>query len=369
MAILSAAQTDALLAAAGAVQPSPRLRLGLILWKDALGRPTASARCAAILHRSDQALVWSAEDPALEGVPTLPIPHGLPPRQPALPEAAARGMALLAVAGTDAGFILPVPHEGGVLFLAIFDFERGPELMERPPTEEAPPLEPVAAPAPETPGPPGLEPDPEPVTAPVPAPASSGVARAGHVVGVRADLGPQRQLLAITMEAAQGWLDTGLDPVQLATRPLLIGFDLRMLWAVDGQTDREPVPHLAFRFVEDGSVVERPHIRYAPSPADPPVAKPGEQLTLDSSPRLRFPDLPGRIEVRIVHVDCDVPVVGYQGYFRIMAMVQRAGPGDLPHKHQLDHIRKAPWEPGFEIPERLPDPVGAPVVSLEDEPG
>lgn len=370
MAILSPTQIDALLAEAGAVTPSPRLRLGLIVFKDDQGRPVASARCEAILRCTDDALLWCEEDPELEGVPVLPIPHGLPPRQPALPEAAARGMALLAVTGTDAQFVLPVPHQGGLLFLGIYDFEQGPALFDRPPTEEAPrpPVE-VAPelepePEPEPSEPPGLENEPEPPSAPVPEPASADGSTVGRVVGVRADLGPQRQLLAITMEAGQGWQDTGLDPVQLATRPLLIGFDLRILWAVDGDAVREPVPHLAFRHVEDGSVVAHPRIRYAPSPTDPPVAESGELRLLDNNPRMRFPDTPGRIEVKILHVESDVRVGGYQGYFRIMAMVQRAGPEDIPHKHQLDHIRKAPFEPGFEIPERLPDPVGAPVISL-----
>jgi hypothetical protein len=354
MAILSPSQTDALLVEAHAVQASPRLSMGLILWKDERGRPVASARCAAILRCGASGVVWSAEDVALQeiGAPTVPIPQGLPARQPALPEAAARGLAQLAVANSEAQFIVPLSWEEDLLFLAIYDFERGPALAERHPTEELPRRS-IAQPKPVVFSPPPLPPPPS--------------QPAGRVVRVRADMGPQRQLLTIILELGDGWQDTGLDPVQLATRPLLVGFDVRMLWEVDGKPAQEPVPHLAFRHVEDGSAHERPGFRYAPSPADPPVSHSGETLVLSDRPRMRFPDTPGRIELRVIQVDCDRPVLGYRGYVRIMAMVQRAGPEDVPYKHQLDHIGMAPYEPGFEPPTRLPDPAEAPQVVFEPE--
>jgi len=325
MAILSQAQTEALLQEVGAVQPVPRLSMGIITWKDGRGRPVASARCEAILRVTPpEGLTWCAADPELApGVPTVAIPAGLPASQPGLGEAPARGLAQLALAGSDAVFIMSVPSGGGQLFLAIYDFARGLELADRP----------SAAPC-------------------------------GELVAVRADIGPTMQIISITLEACLGWQDTGLDPVQLATRPLLLGFDTRLLWAVDGEPLEPPVPHLAFRHVEAGSPGDSPPFRYAPSPNDPPVAASGELLPLGPSNRMRFPDTPGRIEVCILHVDCERPVLGYQGYFRIMAMVRHAGPRDIPHRSQLDHIKRAPWEPGFDTPERLPDPSEAAPVDV-----
>lgn len=364
MAILSPEQTAALLSEAGAVVAHPRLPMGLIVWKDDQGRPVASARCQAILHSTTQALIWSAGDPAMteQGVPTVPIPHGLPPRQPGLPEAAARGMAQLALAGSDAELILPVEHGDGLLFLAIHGFAQGPPLSAKTPTEEVPrsliaalEIEDVPTPPPESEEVPGSE-----------QPAEQAISVDG-LLDVRVAMGPKQQIVTISLEASDGWMDTGLDPVQLATRPVLLGFDIRMLWVVDGDPSAAPVPHLAFRHVADPAGKARPPFRYAASPMDPPVPESGDIQPLGPTNRLRFPSTPGRIEVKIIHLDCDRPVRGFQGYLRIMAMMQKAGQRDIPHKHAIDHIHVAPWEPGFDTPERLPNPAGAPSVSLPEE--
>ena len=198
---------------------------------------------------------------------------------------------------------------------------------------------------------PGSEPDEEP----------------SKLVKVRVDRGPKQQIITISLEAAEGWMDTGLDPVQLATRPVLLGFDVRMLWAIDGETTEPPVPHLAFRHVAEETSSDPPPFRYAASPTDPPVPESEEIQPLGPRNRLRFPCSPGRIEVKFIHFDSAFPVRGFQGYLRIMAMMQRAGPRDVPHKRPVDNIRVAPWEPGFDIPERLPDPSEAAAVTISEE--
>jgi len=180
-------------------------------------------------------------------------------------------------------------------------------------------------------------------------------------------VGPKQQIISVTFEVVDGWMDTGLDPVKLATRPLLLGFDSRLEWEVDGLPSEDPVPHLAFRHVQLDEPGARPPFRYAPTPKDPPVPESGQIMPLGPSSRLRFPATPGRLEVKVLHLDCDSPVKGYQGYLRVMAMMQRAGPGDIPHKHRIEHIQQSPYAPGYDTPECLPDPQFAPMVTVSDD--
>ncbi len=348
MAIKTPEQTAALLADAGAVEAKPRLNLGLVVWKDDEGRPVASARCEAILTLTDNELVWAAEDPKMkaQGVPAVLIPTGLPPRQPKLPPIAARGMAQLALKDSSAELIIEHRTDDGLLFMAVFRFAPGPTLTARTPTEEVPKSMAVALEQAE-PGPPPAELD---------------------ILDLRMEVGPQQQIIAITLEAKDGWMDTGLDPVKLATRPLLLDFEARMLWVVEGQPAVQPRPHLAFRHMADGSNAPKPRVRYAPSPTDPPVPDSGRVQPLGPTNRLRFPATPGRIEVKVLHVDSTHRVRGYQGYLRIMAMMRRAGPKDLPpHKLTIDKVRTTNYEPGFDTPEELPDPEGAQLVTIKEE--
>ncbi len=335
MAILSPPQTDKLLQGVGAVSANPRLPMGLITWKGADGKPVAGGRCEAILtwKREDGDVVWAAADPEMLalGVPCVAVPKGMPARQGGLVVAAARGLAQLALAGSDAEFIHVIDGEQGLLFLGIYGFFEAPRATAKVQRDDA------------------------------------VLGRPAHVVAVRAHVGPRTQILSITFETAPGWLDTGLDPVMLATRPLLVGHDNRMLWFTRTEVDEPPEPLLVFRHVEDGSSPSPPAFRYASVPSDPPLPRSGQVVPLGPSARVRFPDTPGRIEVRFHSFTCESVVDAYQGYFRLMLMMHRAGPRDLPHRSQLDDIQQAPWEPGFEAPDRLPEPEGAPVVQVDPE--
>jgi hypothetical protein len=181
------------------------------------------------------------------------------------------------------------------------------------------------------------------------------------------EITPQIQRFNIAFAAAPDWIDTSLQPDVLATRPLLIGEDFRMLFATDGKPLETPEPVIELRHIEVPSLKAQDQARgFEPALEDPRVTPSWQAVEIRGGSKLRFPRTPGRIEARVASVRCSRKVRGYQGFVRVMFCIHRAPGQDAVSRGPIDHMRVITFPCDLPEPPRLPDPKTAPVYDLAE---
>jgi len=161
--------------------------------------------------------------------------------------------------------------------------------------------------------------------------------------------------IAVQLPASSQWQDTGLQPDVLATRPLLLGYSVRLMWnaRVDAGVEIQPIIHL--RHVRDPSRATRDRtFLFAPSSQVPDVVASLTEVRVVPGARVRFPREPGRIEARIAGASGPSVLVAVAGTIRLELLTHRAGDGDSPLRAPLDHIGLVVGSNNFPELPRLP---------------
>jgi hypothetical protein len=139
------------------------------------------------------------------------------------------------------------------------------------------------------------------------------------------------QQLAITLRASFEWQDTGLQPDVLATRGLLVGYTIKLLWNVRPIPGARIEPVLELRHVPDPSFATRDTtFGFKPPAGAPPVIPSMTAVRLVAGANLRFPREPGRIEARIAGAAGTEEIFQVAGYYRLELLAHVAGDADVP---------------------------------------
>jgi hypothetical protein len=167
--------------------------------------------------------------------------------------------------------------------------------------------------------------------------------------------GSRLHRIAVQLPASSAWQDTGLQPDVLATRPLLAGYSVRLMWDARVQPGVEIQPIIHLRYVPDPSLATRDRtFRYEPTGPAPEVGAPLAEVRLVTGARMRFPREPGRIEARIAGASGPTELFAVAGTIRLELFAHRAGDGDSPLRAPLDHMGLVVGSDEFPELPRLP---------------
>ena len=158
------------------------------------------------------------------------------------------------------------------------------------------------------------------------APAGSSTPRTTRVLHI----GARAHRVAVQLAGSSAWQDTGLQPDVLATRPLLVGYSIKLQWKAVPIAGARVEPVIELRHVPDPSLATRDRtFAQVPIAEASPVIPSYQAVPLRAGAWLRFPREPGRIEARLVGAVGLAEIFEVAGHYRLELHVSRAGIDDV----------------------------------------